>query len=99
MIALSPHPDGVVLPVKGMPGAKANAVRGEQEGALKVSITQAPEKGKANQAIVEVLAKSLGVKRSQIELLRGETSSQKQFLIRRVTAEWLAERIKELLAD
>jgi len=98
-IALLPHPEGVILPVRAAPGAKANAVRGEQDGALKVSVTQAPEKGKANKALIEVLAKSLGLKRSQIELLRGETSSQKQFLIRDVAKEWLAETIAALLAD
>lgn len=61
MIALENHARGVVLPVKAELGARQNAIRGEQNGMLKVSVTQAPEKGKAHQAIVEVLAKSLAL--------------------------------------
>lgn len=95
MIALEEHAAGVLLPVKAQAGARQNAIRGEQNGMLKVSVTQAPEKGKANQAIVEVLAKGLRLKRSQIELLSGETASQKKFLIRECS---LAE-LRLLLAD
>ncbi|MDR0871207.1 MAG: DUF167 domain-containing protein, partial [Planctomycetaceae bacterium] len=68
------HPDGVLLSVKALPGAKRNEVRGTQGGALKVCVTQIPEKGKANKAVQEQLAKSLGLKKSQVELVSGETS-------------------------
>ena len=70
-----------------------------QDGALKVCVTQAPEKGKANKAIVEVLAKWLGVRKSQIELISGETASQKKFLVREIEQEELAERINTKLAE
>src|SRR5438270_4892093 len=93
MIELANHPEGVVLPVKAQPGARQNAIRGEQDGMLKVSVTQAPEKGKANKAIIEVLAKGLSLKRSQIELLSGETQPQKRFLIRGISRVELSERI------
>jgi uncharacterized protein (TIGR00251 family) len=99
MLDLQPHSDGVILPVRAQPGARRNEVRGIQDGALKVCVTQAPEKGKANKAIVEVLAKWLGVRRSQIELISGETASQKKFLIREVSQEELAERINTRLAE
>ena len=82
MIKLEPHADGVILSVRANAGAKKNAVTGEHDGAVKISVTQAPEKGKANKAIVEVICKSLGLKRSQVELLSGETSSHKKFLLR-----------------
>jgi uncharacterized protein (TIGR00251 family) len=54
---------------------------GVREGALRVAVTAAPEKGKANRAIAELLAKTLGVSKSSIELISGETSPQKRFLI------------------
>jgi len=79
------HELGVILPVKAQPGAKQNAIRGERDGALCVAVTQVAEKGKANKAIVEVLAKGLGLKRSQVDLLGGETAAQKKFLITGVT--------------
>ena len=81
MIALEQRENGIILPVRAQPGAKKNAITGEHAGMLKVSVTQAPEKGKANLAITEVLAEELGLKRSQIELVAGETSGQKKFLV------------------
>ena len=62
---------------------------------LKVCVTQSPEKGKANKAIGELLAKSLGLRKSQIELLSGETSHQKRFLIRDITSQELAQKLAE----
>jgi uncharacterized protein (TIGR00251 family) len=97
MIELADHPEGVLLPVRAQPGASKSGIRGEQNGALKVAVTQAAEKGKANQALVEALAKGLGLKRSQIELISGDTARQKQFLIRGVTRGELAERIAAAL--
>jgi uncharacterized protein len=93
VIELESHPEGVILPVRAQAGAKRNGIQGTLDGALKVSVTQAPEKGKANKAIQDVLAEELGLKRSQIELLSGETSSQKRFLIRRLSVNELRERI------
>ena len=99
MLDLKPHPDGVILSVRAQPGARRSEVRGLQNGALKVCVTQAPEKGKANKAIVEVLAKWLGVKKSEIELISGETASQKRFLVRKVEKDDLAERINTRLVE
>ena len=64
---------------------------------LKVSVTQSPEKGKANKAIVALLSKSLGLRKSHIELVAGATSHQKRFLIRKITPDALAERIARVL--
>ena len=97
MIEFQPRPEGIVLPVQARPGAKKNEVRGEQAGALKVLVTQAPEQGKANKVIVEVLAKALKLKKSQIELISGETSHLKKFLITDVTGDQLAEKVAPLL--
>ena len=97
MIALQTHPEGVLLPVRAQPGAKSSGVRGEQDGALKVSVTQIAEKGKANKALVAVLSDALGVRKSQLELVAGATAGHKQFLVRGVTVEELRRVIDELL--
>jgi len=97
MIELESHPLGVVLPVKALPGARKNEIRGEQNGALKVSVTQVPEKGKANKVFVDFLAKSLKLRKSQVELITGETSSAKKFLVRDVTPEELKQKIEPFL--
>lgn len=93
VIDLDDREDGVVLPVKAHPGARRNEIRSEQNGMLRVSVTQAPEKGKANKAIVALLAKELSLKKSQIELISGEASSQKRFLISGISSAALQERI------
>lgn len=85
MIAITDHPEGCVLPVRAQPGARKNAVVGEHGGALKVAVTAPPENGRANDALVEVLRKHLNLKRSQIELIAGQTSREKKFLIRGMT--------------
>jgi uncharacterized protein len=61
-------------------------------------VTQAPEKGKANKAIVAVLAEALSLRKSQLELVAGETSQQKRCLVRSITKAELAGRIDGVLA-
>lgn len=87
------------MPVRAQPGARRNELRGVQDGMLKVCVTQAPEKGKANKAVAELLSKTLGLKKSQVELLAGETSHQKRFLVRDITPHELAERIEQILSS
>ena len=94
MIDLRTTTDGVILPVQAQPGARKNAVVGEHAGRLKVAVTQAPEKGKANEAILKVLAEALQLSRSQLELVRGETARQKEVLITGISPEDLQRRIE-----
>ena len=70
-----------------------------QNGMLKVSVSQPPEKGKANRAVIEVVAEELGLCRSRIELVSGETSSEKRFLVSDMTATQLTALIERQLAD
>lgn len=97
MIALESHSQGVILPVRAQPGARRNELRGSQNGALKVCVTQAAEKGKANKAVIEVLRDALDLRKSQVDLLSGETSQQKKFLIRGIASETLQARIAAAL--
>ena len=95
MIELEESANGVLLPVQAQPKARKNGLVGIHNGRLKVAVTQAPEKGKANDALVKVLASSLGLRRSQIELVSGAISSKKTFLITDVTIPELRQRIDE----
>ncbi|MDO5565354.1 MAG: DUF167 domain-containing protein [Planctomycetia bacterium] len=96
-VELALHAEGVLLPVKALPGSKKNEIRGEQDGALKVSVTQIPEKGKANKTITEFLAKTLGFRKSQVELFSGSLAPRKVFLIRETTLDQVKERIAPFL--
>jgi uncharacterized protein len=97
MVTIGEHSEGCVLPVRAQPGAKKARVLGEQAGALKVAVTAPPQDGRANQALLEALRELLGLRRSQVELLSGETSRDKRFLIRGVSKEDLEQRIGRLL--
>ena len=59
------------------PGARKTAIVGVHGGALKVSVSAAPERGKANAAVVPLLAKALDLPASEIEIVAGETSRDK----------------------
>ena len=48
---------------------------------LKARITAPPVDGKANEHLIKFLAKEFGVAKSQVELVRGETSREKHFRI------------------
>lgn len=97
MIALEEHPQGVIVPVKAQPGARRNGLTGEHAGALKVQVTQAPERGKATEAVLETISDALRLKRSQVSLLSGATSAQKRVLIAGISLDDLRERLQALL--
>jgi uncharacterized protein (TIGR00251 family) len=84
---------GVVVSVKVQPNASKDRVVGKLGDQLKIAVTVAPEKGKANKAVIKVLSRLLGVKSSDIEILSGETSRDKKVFIRNITAENLYKLI------
>ena len=52
-----------------------------EEGQIKVYVTTLPEDGKANAAVQTMLAKALGVPKSRLTLIRGQTSRDKVFRV------------------
>ena len=93
MIDLQVHPEGTVLPVSARPGARRSAVLGEHAGALRVAVTAPPDKGKANDALADLLAEALGCRSSQVRLLTGPTSRRKRFLIAGLTPAEVCDRL------
>ena len=65
------------LKLRVSPRAKRNAILGLRGDTLKVSVTAPPERGKANDAVVALLAEALGVAPSSIELVSGGASKDK----------------------
>jgi hypothetical protein len=78
---LSVRGDGVLLQLSVMPNAKRTEVDGWHDGALRVRLAAPPIDGRANDALVAWLAKSLGVPKRDVEVLRGEASRRKQVAI------------------
>jgi uncharacterized protein (TIGR00251 family) len=71
---------GAEIAVRVTPKASRNAIMAEG-GAIRVYVTVVPEAGKANAAVIKLLAKALGVPKSRLELIRGETARDKIFRI------------------
>jgi uncharacterized protein (TIGR00251 family) len=80
---------GVTLAVRAHPGAKKTSivgVYGEGEATqLKIAVQAPPVEGRANGALVAFLADTFGLPKKSVELLNGELSRSKVFLIRGVT--------------
>ena len=77
--------DTVRFEVHARPRAKKSKVMGVREGRLDVSLAAPPVDGAANAELVATLAKALGVSKSQVELVRGETGRTKLVEVRGVT--------------
>ena len=60
---------------------------GVQDGALKVALTAPPVDGAANEALTKLIAKALGVAKSDVEILRGDRARIKVLRVRGVRAE------------
>jgi uncharacterized protein (TIGR00251 family) len=98
MIDIIPRKDGITIAIKARPGARRSSIDGVHAGSLKVSVTAAPEKGKANEAIIELLADELNISRSSIAIVRGETSSQKTVRIDGVKEEALKSELERIIS-
>ncbi len=83
--------DGVTIAVRAQPGAKKTAIVGVYgEGAaaqLKIAVQAPPIEGRANEALVHFLAATFDIPRARVELVAGELSRSKVFLLRGVTEE------------
>jgi len=84
---------GVVFTAKVIPGSSRTAVCGIIGGMVKMKIAAAPQKGKANQFLVEFLAKQLGVKKSAVSIISGQTNPVKQVQVSGISADELKERL------
>jgi uncharacterized protein len=93
MISMEETARGTILSVKAHAGARRTGLAGIHDGALKLAVAQVPEKGKANTALVKLLAEILEIGKNQIELVSGQTSSHKKFLIQGLSADELSVKL------
>ena len=74
---LQPARDGVQLAIKLQPRAAKNEIVGPLGHELKIKVTAPPVDAAANQALIDLLAETLGCPRGAIHILRGQTSRHK----------------------
>ena len=79
-------PGGIELSVFCQPKAARSALIGMHGGALKAKVKAPPVEGKANQALLDLLAGALGVPRGRLTLVSGEQSRNKRVRVEGVDA-------------
>ena len=83
----------MTLTVKVVPGARRTEIVGRYDDGIRVRVSAPPEGGKANRALIEILAQELGLKEGALRILRGETSPQKVVEIDGLTPEEVWTRL------
>jgi uncharacterized protein (TIGR00251 family) len=89
----------VVLRLHVQPGAGRTAVQGVHGDALKVRVAAPPEKGRANEACLALVAELADVKPAAVTLSSGETSRAKRFEVTGVDVDELVRRLELALED
>lgn len=80
-------PGGVVVRLHVQPGAARSGVVGRHGDAVKVKVAAPPVEGRANAAVVALVAEVLGVKPAQVSLVAGDTSRAKRVRVDGVTGD------------
>ena len=81
--------EGVIICLKIFPKSQFNKIVGWKNGKLKIHISATPEKGAANQALISLLSREVGINKAQIHILSGKTSPYKRVLLQGLKAEQL----------
>ena len=83
----------VRLRVRVTPRAGRDHIDGARDGVLRVRLAAPPVEGRANDALIRFLAKTLALPRRDVRLVGGETSREKRLVVESVGAEELHARL------
>lgn len=83
------------LEIKVIPNASRNEIAGWQDGILKIKVQSPPEDGKANAAVLALLVKAMGCRKSEISLRSGEKSRKKTLQL----AHWTPQELQTWLNE
>lgn len=81
----------VTIDILVQPRASRAKIGPMHDGRIKIAVTAPPVDGEANAAVIELLAKRLGIARGNIEVVAGASSRRKTIKIENVTAQQIAE--------
>ncbi|MFN9975504.1 MAG: DUF167 domain-containing protein [Phycisphaerae bacterium] len=84
----------VLIRLKVVPGSSRDAIAGVLGDRLKIKVAAAPEAGKANAAVCELLARTLRVKRRDVAIEAGATSPEKTARVRGIAVADAATRLE-----
>jgi len=84
-----------VLNLSVIPKSSQSKISLDQDGKVKVYLNSPPEKGKANQECLKLLAKKLGISKSKITLIKGIKTRQKKILISGLKLDQVLELLRK----
>lgn len=90
--------DGVILAVHVQPGAGRTEVVGRHGDALKLKVGAPPTGNRANEAVIELLAREFDVKAAAVSITSGATSRQKRVKLEGVEQAAAAKVVDQLLS-
>jgi uncharacterized protein (TIGR00251 family) len=94
---------GVTLAVRAQPGAKKTAITGfygeGEAGQLKIAVHAPPIEGRANAALTLFLAETFSVPKSAVEIVSGELSRSKVFLLRGMSSAQIETVLVKITKD
>jgi len=96
MVLLRESKKGLTFDIQVIPHASRAELVGAQNGALKIKVTAPPVEGAANEACIKLLAKELGLKKSQMEISSGAKSRKKTVMIKDINKEELETKINNI---
>ena len=82
------------ISVRVRPRASRDRVLGFRDGTLRVGVTAPPHDGKANAALLQLLAETLGVAKSRLRIVRGHAARDKLVAVDGISGEELLRRLE-----
>jgi uncharacterized protein (TIGR00251 family) len=93
-LKIEENDEGVTFAAKIVPGSSGpTRICGLLGDMLKVKVSAAPEKGKANLCLIKFLSKRLGVRKNAVSIISGTTSPIKHVMVAGMTAETLSRKL------
>ena len=99
MIFLRESKKGLTFDIQVIPHASRSELVSVKDGVLKIKVTSPPVEGAANDACIKLLAKELGLKKSQMEISSGAKSRKKTVMIKDISKEELQTKISDVCKD
>lgn len=96
MVFLRESKKGLTFDIRVIPHASRAEIVGVQDGSFKIKVTVPPIEGAANEACIKLLAKELGLKRSQMEIASGAKSRKKTIMVKDISKVELETKINNI---
>jgi uncharacterized protein len=74
--------EGIILKIKVIPKSSKTEIVGKENDEIKIRLAAIPDKGAANEELIRFLSKHLGIAKTKIQIIHGETSRHKKILLK-----------------